>query len=635
MALTSLANIEKTFGRRIIFDQLHLQIDQGERIGLIGDNGSGKTTLLKMLAGQIQADAGLVTIAKNVRMSLLDQDPVFDDENTVMDEAELAFAELHRLSHHLREQEHEMADVSGQALEKLLAQYQHLQHEFDLAGGHAWRHRLEAVLQGVGLEPAAWGQNVGSLSGGQRSRLALAKMLLSEPDLLLLDEPTNHLDLAAIEWLEDFLLDFRGATLLISHDRYLLDRLATRIVYLKNARLASYPGNYSAFVKQREVHELTQARAYAEQQEDIEKQSEYIRRFSAGQRARQAKGRKKRLLRLLESDQLIHDVSAQRKIHLALRTDQRAGDIVLRTSGLAKSYGENTLWRDVALEVRRGQRIGVVGPNGSGKTTLLEVLIARREPDQGEIFWGANLRIGYYDQNLDDFDPTGTVIEEARGQRRIPDQELRSVLATMLFGAQDMDKPVGLLSGGERARLSLSQLLLDKPNVLVLDEPTNHLDIASREALEAALGQFPGTFICVSHDRYFLDRVVNRLWVIEPPGLADFSGNYSAWIARQRQRQTQAKAAAELAKNQARLAQAPKAATPSADNPYKRPFGRLSLEELERRITDTEIALAQCQREFADASTFKDPSRGRQLRSDYDELNKTLAQLEAEYFARQ
>jgi ATP-binding cassette subfamily F protein 3 len=294
MPIVTLTEIEKNFGRRVIFDKLEFAIDRGERVGLIGDNGAGKTSLFKVIMGELAIDDGDVSIARTVRLGHLVQDPIFDGTNTVIDEAELAFAELHDLSHRMRELEHEMAVVQGDDLDKVLKKYEDVQHQFDLAGGYVWHHRLEATLLGVGLAREIWEQSVATLSGGQRSRLALAKLLISQPDVLLLDEPTNHLDLTAIAWLEEYLSEFAGAVLLITHDRYLLDRIATRIVWLTQAKLKSYPGNYSAFVAQREIQELSQQRAYEEQRADIEKQSEFIRRFGAGQRSKEAKGREKR-----------------------------------------------------------------------------------------------------------------------------------------------------------------------------------------------------------------------------------------------------------------------------------------------------------------------------------------------------
>jgi ATP-binding cassette, subfamily F, member 3 len=644
VSIATLSNIEKTFGERVIFDRLSLNVERGERIGFIGANGSGKTTLFKVLVGDVVPDAGSVSISKGVKVGYLTQDPTFDPANAVIDEAELAFAELHDLAHRLREIEHEMAHLAGGELERALRQYQTVQHDFELAGGYAWRHRLEATLLGVGLGREVWEQNVATLSGGQRSRLALAKLLISAPDLLLLDEPTNHLDLAAIEWLEKYLLSFDGAVVVISHDRYLLDRLATRIVWLTQARLKSYPGNYSAFLEQRELQELTQQRAYAAQQADIDKQKEFIRRFGAGQRAREAKGREKRLNRLLTSDRMIEAVGTQKRISLGIGTDQRAGDQVLQVRDLGKSFGDKPVWAGLRFDVTRGERIGIIGPNGSGKTTLLRVLLGEEDADGGSIRWGANLNIGYYDQRLgiDEFHPDNTIMDEVLGDRSVKEQQLRDTLATLLFRGDDIYKRIALLSGGERARVRLAQLLLDRPNVLVLDEPTNHLDIASSEALEGALRGFEGTILCVSHDRYFLDRTVGRLLVLRPPGMDDFAGSYSAWAAKtagdERRRAEQKEAAAAAARPKAKpatTAASRESTSGKKDNPYARPFGRLSLEELERQITDTEVALAECQESFGDAEVFKDAAGGQRLQQEYKALSDKLQALEAEYFARE
>ena len=636
MSIATLTNIEKTFGKRVLFEGLSLNVERGERIGFIGANGSGKTTLFKVLTGEVIPDAGIVAVAKSTKVGHLTQDPKFDQTNTVMDEAELAFAQLHELSHRLRDIEHEMATHTGEELDKTLERYQTVQHEFDLAGGYAWRHKLEATLLGVGLTQDVWEQSVATLSGGQRSRLSLAKLLISDPDLLLLDEPTNHLDLTAIEWLEKYLLSFGGAVVLISHDRYLLDRLATRIVWLTRCQLNSYPGNYSSFVQQRELAELTQQRQYEQQHADIEKQKEFIRRFGAGQRSKEAKGREKRLNRLLASGDVIQQVQAQRHIHLSLNTDQRAGDQVLGVRDLSKAYGPKQLWKSIKFDIKRAERIGIIGPNGSGKTTLLDVLLGRADADSGHIRWGANLNIGYYDQRLDEFDPESTVFEEVAEGRQVKDQEIRNVLGTMLFRGDDIYKQISLLSGGERARVRLCQLLLDKPNVFVLDEPTNHLDIPSREALEGALNGFPGTVVCVSHDRYFLDRVARRLFILQPPDLRDFDGTYSRWVARQEELRAQSEqktASKSKSKPTEKSDERPK--EKKKDNPYLRPFGRLTLAELEQQITDTEIAIAECQAGFADVDSFKDAAKGQKLHGEYETLTKKLEALEAEYFERE
>jgi ATP-binding cassette subfamily F protein 3 len=546
MALVSLSNVEKHFRKKVLFEKLDLSIYEGERVGFIGANGAGKSTLFKMLTGEVQADQGTVAVGKSVKVGYLVQNPKFDLENTVIDEAELGFAELHDLAHEMRDLEHRMAEVEGDALEKVLAKYTDVQHQFEAAGGYDWQHKMEATLLGVGLGRETWEQKVGVLSGGQRSRLALTKMLLSEPDLLLLDEPTNHLDLAAIEWLEGYLAEFKGAVVLISHDRFLLDRLATRIVWLNRAQIDSYPGNYSAYVEQRTLAELSQQRAYENQQKDIAKQEEFVRRFKAGQRAKEARGRETRLERLKNSEDLVQRVATQHSVNLAnLNSNQRAGDRVLQVRELTKAYDGRALWSEISAEIARGERVGIIGANGTGKTTMLKTLMGAEQPTAGVVRWGANLNIAYYDQRLDMLNPKHTLMEAIQEGRRISDKSAREVLALMLFRNDDLEKHVELLSGGEKARVRLAQLLVDRPNVLVLDEPTNHLDIASREALEGALQQFEGTILCVSHDRYFLDQVAERLWVIQPPGMVDFDGNYSAWAERVKAEERKAKAAAK------------------------------------------------------------------------------------------
>jgi ATP-binding cassette subfamily F protein 3 len=339
---------------------------------------------------------------------------------------------------------------------------------------------------------------------------------------------------------------------------------------------------------------------------------------------------------------MIQAVGTRKAIHLAMDTDLRAGDQVLTVRELTKAYDSNVLWNEIGFHVRRGERIGIMGPNGSGKTTLLEVLLGRRDADGGIVKWGASLNIGYYDQKLDDFDPENTVLEEVgEGREDRKDQELRGVLAQLLFRGEDVFKPMALLSGGERARVRLAQLLLDRPNVLLLDEPTNHLDIASREALEESLSGFDGTILCVSHDRYFLDKVAKRLLILQPPQIADCAGNYTAWMKKLQAEAEQKRALAEAA---AQASEKPKpapaaASRASADrtraNPYLRPFGRLTREELEQQITETEIALAECQNLFGDADSFKDPARSQQLQADYEQLSRKLEQLEEEYFTRE
>lgn len=640
MPLIQLHNVEKVLGDRLLFDQLELSIEKGERVGLIGNNGEGKTTLFRMIVGEQQPDAGQISLSRGTRVGYLKQDPSFESGNTVLDEAEKAFARLHELSQQLRELEHRMAEPGEVDLDKLLVRYETLQHKFDQEGGYDWQHRLQATLLGVGLEKELWSVRVDHLSGGQRSRLALAQILISEPDLLLLDEPTNHLDLQAIEWLEEYLTSFSGAVLLISHDRYLLDRLATRIVWLTGRRLKSYPGNFSAFLEQQAIQELSQARAYELQQKDIAKQQEFIRRFSAGQRAREAQGRQKKLDRLLKSDAMIQAVQHRRSMRVRFENDTRAGDQLLRVNGLSKSFDGRVLWKDLSFKVKPGERIGIIGPNGSGKTTLLKTLLGQIDADDGEIRWGTNLKIGYYDQKLDDFDPDNSILEQVH-DGLIPEKQVRDILGSLMFSDSDVDKRMGDLSGGERARVALAQLMLEQPNVILLDEPTNHLDIQSSEALEKTLSSFNGTLLIVSHDRYFLKKIAKRLLILDPPGMEDFDGGFEQWHDRYHERLREqmvrssfkkdttvkhSRSSSEKIKNRSEQIS-------RKDNPYLRPFGRLSVSELETQITQTESELMQLQESLAES--YKDPGRVKKLNQQIEQSQNRLKQLEEEYFLRE
>ncbi len=628
--LLSAANLVHAVGGRTLFDGLSLRLDRGDRAGLVGDNGAGKTTLLRCLTGELTPDAGDVSTARGTTVGLLRQDPDFTPGNTCLDEAEASFAELHTLAAEMRRLEHEMADGHPEVMDA----YTRVSHDFEQAGGYDWRHRVEAALTGVGLGRELWEADVDRLSGGQRSRLQLAVLLVRRPDVLLLDEPTNHLDLDAIEWLENELGRFKGAVLLVSHDRFLLDRLANRIDHMEGRQVQSYPGNYAAFVKQREADALTRERAFEKQQRMIEKEAEYVRRFKAGQRARQAKGRETRLNRMLASGDLVTKQRSGRGMGLSFAADKHQGDFVLRTTGMAKAFGKNVLWNDVAFTMAGGERLGIVGPNGCGKTTLLRCLVGEADADAGEVRWAPDLKLGYYDQRLDDFDPDNSVLDElypaavAAGQT---EKQLRSTLGTMRFGGDDVFKPMSALSGGERARVALTRLLLEGPDVLVLDEPTNHLDLVSREALEEALRDFAGSILAVSHDRYFLSNVTGRLLVMGRGGAVDFRGGWRDWLAR---RDAASPAKPPAVKKNGHI---PPKAKPKSNkaNKYLRPFGTLATPDLERRITNAEVELAELQGATADGVTMSDPSAAKRVAADLERVGKQLAQMEEEYFSRE
>ena len=526
--LFRLSEVHKSYGVQDVLRGTSLQINPGEHVGLVGRNGAGKSTIFRLVRGDETADRGDVVRARGLRLGLLDQHLHFKAGSTVHESALAAFGRLQQVEHEMHELEHRMADASDD-LEKILERYSDLQHEFELEGGFEYTAKAEAILQGLGFERDMWSLETEKLSGGQQNRLGLACLLLAAPDVLLLDEPTNHLDVHAVEWLEEFLQAYESAYVIVSHDRYFLDRCCRRIVELENGRAASYTGNYSDYLVEREERREAQQRAYDNQQQLIAKTEEFIRRNLAGQKTKQAKSRRKMLEKLERLDAVRPDQSSG---DFRLQAIERTGNHVLTVMELAVGYPSRKLADQISFILRRGECLGIIGPNGSGKTTFLKTILNKLPPLAGEVRWGTKVQIGYYAQQLDDLDDRNEIIMELR--RVAPSTatagELRSFLAKFLFTGDDVYKHVRDLSGGEKGRLALAKLIYSRVNVLVLDEPTNHLDIPSREALEEALSAYEGTIVTISHDRYFLDRVATQILALDGIGGAEhYDGDYTEY----------------------------------------------------------------------------------------------------------
>ena len=505
-----------------------MQINQGEHLGLVGRNGAGKSTIFRLVRGEESADKGEVIKARGVVLGLLDQHVHFEPGSTVHESALAAFGHLQQIEHEMHELEHRMAEP-GDSLEKILERYSELQHQFELEGGFEYAARAEAILLGLGFDKEMWALDTAKLSGGQQNRLGLARLLLAAPDVLLLDEPTNHLDVHAVEWLEDFLSEYSSAYVIISHDRYFLDRSCKRIIELENGKASSYTGNYSDYLVEREERREAQQRAYDNQQQLIARTEEFIRRNIAGQKTKQAKSRRKMLQRMERLDSVRREQSSG---DFRLQEIERTGNHVLTITDLTVGYPDKQLAKEITFILRRGECLGIIGPNGSGKTTFLRTIMNKISPLEGEVRWGTKVQIGYYAQQLDDLDDRNEIIMELR--RVAPSTatagELRSFLAKFLFTGDDVYKHVRDLSGGEKGRLALAKLIYSRVNVLVLDEPTNHLDIPSREALEEALAAYEGTIITISHDRYFLDRVATQILALDGEGGAEhYDGDYTEY----------------------------------------------------------------------------------------------------------
>ncbi len=648
MAIVTLGDIHVAFGSEVVLDQLTLQLHTGEKVGMVGPNGSGKTTLLKLITGAVEPDMGRVVRQKGLRIGYLPQEATFSGQRTVMQEMHAGVQHLLKLQQAIQDASHEMERLTGSALEAKMRQYDRLCHDFEIAGGYEYEIRINATLAGMGFEPELHHAKTTALSGGQLSRLGLAQVLMLETDLLLLDEPTNHLDLQATEWLERFLASYRGAAVIISHDRYLLDKAASKIIEVENRQAQVWAGNYHNYIETKETVRLQQEREHAKRVEMVEKTLDFIARNKDQEGMRgTARGRKTRLNRLLkENPDFLEGPTDQKTISFSFGKADRTSDIVVRAEGLGKSFGDLTLFEDLTFDILHGERLGITGPNGTGKSTLVKLALGKLEPSAGSIRVGRSLRIGYLDQHGDVLDSTRPVLEEARSVRpELSAEQVRGRLGAFLFTGDDVFKSCGDLSGGQRNRLMLCKLVLTEPDVLVMDEPTNHLDIASREMLETAMDEFTGTIIAVSHDRYFLDRVVDKLLVIGTDQLGNrrlgktefVTGEpaYSTYAALVRKRteanQQKRQAEATRARQNRPAAKSPGRSTTPEE--LKR-FNKYTAEQLEEMVTELEREIDEMKQRFGDAEIYKNPDQLAELQRHYDTQTAELDLLYRAYDRR-
>jgi ATP-binding cassette subfamily F protein 3 len=530
-AILSANHLSKTYsGIFPVFRDLSFEVNAGEKVALVGVNGAGKSTLLKLLAGIEEPDGGALTFQGGLKTAYLAQDITFNSERTLYEEMLAAFEQVHALHAELRRLEIAMTDPEKtENLEKLFDDYAKLTARFEVMGGYEYENRVQQVLTGLGFGEDWWPRPIAKFSGGQKTRAALARTLLSNPDLLLLDEPTNHLDLATLDWLEGFLQEWPGTIIVISHDRVFLDKVVGRVLDLSEGKLADYPGNYTRYVRLRAERIERAAKEYEAQQEHIAKTEEYIRHYRAGSRAAQAQGRQKLLDRL----ERVEKPREHSRLRLSLRAELQSGRVVLATHALTVGWESQDnlfpLFEVPDLEVERGERVALIGPNGCGKTTFLRTVMGEISPLEGWAELGQGVQAAYFAQTHEGLNPRHTVLEEIRLLHPFSAEEARTFLGRFLFSKDDVFKPIGQLSGGERSRVALAKITLSKANLLVLDEPTNHLDIYAREALEELLGEYNGTILFVSHDRYLIDRLATQVWEVSRGGLAVHRGNYSSF----------------------------------------------------------------------------------------------------------
>lgn len=519
MVVLKINGLSKSFGIKTVFENVSFEVRSGERIGLVGANGAGKTTLLRCLMGQEDYDKGSVSTSPGAVIGYLRQDFNYESQ-TLREEMELAWKDVLYYKDKLAELARKLETSHD---EELVAAYGRTEERFEYLGGYDYEATTRKILTGLGFSDADWDRDIHGFSGGQKVRINLAAAFVRHPDFLFLDEPTNHLDMGMLEWLEEYLRTYRGGILMVSHDRYFLDATTTGIIDLENHQTHTYRGNYTQFTKVKALNEEAQERAYEKQQEHIRETEEYIRKYKAGIKAKQARGRQSQLDRLERIEKPIH----RQSLHFQFEKPAECAEKVLDVMHVTSSYGEHVIFKDLTMHIKKGESVGLIGPNGAGKSTLLKLIVGDKRADGGFIQIGNRVKPGYYSQELDRLNSEYTVLEQIENDFDMGEREARNLLGMFLFRGDDVFKPVSLLSGGERARLTLLMLFLEKPNFLILDEPTNHLDIPTREIMEQALAAFGGTSLIVSHDRYFLDRVTTRILEMENGKLTEYLGNYS------------------------------------------------------------------------------------------------------------
>ena len=547
--ILSCQNISKAFLENKVLENISFHIENNEKAAIVGINGAGKTTLLRIIVGEMQPDSGTVTLSKGRTIGYLAQDGAVDTSNTILEELLSVKQHLILLEQRIRECEIAMQSKKGSELDALMKQYASLTHTFETGDGYLYRSEVIGVLKGLGFEENEFGKSVSALSGGQKTRVALGKLLLQKPDLIILDEPTNHLDMNSITWLETYLTNYKGAVIIVSHDRYFLNRIATKVIEIDQTKATTFMGNYSDYAQKKEQLRIAAMNAYLNQQREIRHQEEVIeklRSFNREKSIRRAESREKMLEKI---EVLEKPTEARTDMHLKLTPRRQSGNDVLAVEDLAKSYGPLCLFEHVSFEIKRGEHVAIIGDNGTGKTTLLKILNRLVSPDSGLFRLGMNVEIGYYDQEHHVLHEEKTLFEEISDEHpAMNNTEIRNLLAAFLFTGDDVFKYIKDLSGGERGRLSLAKLMLGNANFLILDEPTNHLDIASKEILEDAVNNYEGTVLYVSHDRYFINKTAHRILDLTEHRFVNYIGNYDYYLEKRDTQMAALKASGDCGK---------------------------------------------------------------------------------------
>ena len=629
MIVLACDRITKSFGVDIILNQIAFSVNEGARLGVVGGNGAGKTTLFNIIAGEMSQDSGEIYKLKDTTMAYLPQNTVLMSKKTIWAELMEVFRPLLDMEETLRQMEEKMADYGSMGEDeynRLLNEYSRLQETFDRQGGYSYESFIRGVLVGLGFSPQEFDAPIDHLSGGQKTRVALAKVLLEKPSLLLLDEPTNHLDLDAMQWLEEYLQSYPGTIMVISHDRYFLDALCDHILEVENRTARLYSGNYSGYVNQKSQWVAQREREYKAQQREIARQEEIIERYRSFNREksiRAAESRQKRLDKMERVEKVHHDD----QISFSFDIDRQSGRDVLAVDSLSKAFGDNRLFEDISFNIRIGDRVALIGPNGCGKSTLFKIILGVIPPSSGSVRMGTGVEIGYYDQELQSLDPGNTVLEELwRDFPHMRETEIRNALAARLFKGDSVYKSVGSLSGGEKGHLLLTKLVLDNNNFLLLDEPTNHLDMSSREELERALMEFPGTILMISHDRYFLNKLANRVIAMESGDITEYLGNYDDYVNKKRELAAQADQRDKEKENISKTLVREKRRRQRMERERAREE-KEKLENLEGQIHQMEDEIKELEALMADPDLYDDVDRMLDVQQRYAQVKEELEEL--------
>ena len=616
MIILQANKIERSFAGEVLFDNISLQVDERDRIALVGKNGAGKSTLLKILVGEEEPTSGEINKKRDLSLSYLAQDSRFESSNTIYDEMLHVFDDLRKTEKSLRQMELEMGEKTGADLDKLMQDYDRLTEEFRQAGGFTYEADIRAILNGFKFDESMWQMKIEELSGGQNTRLALAKMLLEKPNLLVLDEPTNHLDIETIAWLENYLVNYSGALLIVSHDRYFLDKVATITLDLTKHSLDRYVGNYSSFVEQKEQKLLTEAKNYEKQQKEIAALEDFVNRnLVRASTTKRAQSRRKQLEKM---ERLDKPEAGTKSAHMTFHSDKISGNVVLTVEEAAVGYDDQILSEPINLDIRKMNAVAIVGPNGIGKSTLIKSIVGQIPFIKGEARFGANVEVGYYDQTQSKLTPHNSVLDELWNDFKLtPEVEIRNRLGAFLFSGDDVKKTVGMLSGGERARLLLAKLSMENNNFLILDEPTNHLDIDSKEVLENALIDFDGTLLFVSHDRYFINRVATQVLELSEEGSTLYLGDYDYYLEKKAELEA-------LAAAQAEAEPASSTEEVTSNDYHLQKQNQKELRKITRRIEQLEAEMEELDQKIQDITetmhSTNDAADLVQLQSDLDQL---------------